>query len=144
MTASLLAPTSHPHAAIAELHDYLAEVATAVGVGMESCTVDQDTPVSAYIALDEQLPAHPGRDVALLWDETHGWSAAIETHCGEDLILVSHLGGPTVTPPAAQVARFVTTLRHTCPRTSEAVPPTIRLAGTLSDLDTVLRTRDRS
>ncbi|MGV9301451.1 DUF6292 family protein, partial [Amycolatopsis sp. NPDC003676] len=31
----------------------------------------------AYVALDGHLPAYPGRDVALLWDEIHGWAAAV-------------------------------------------------------------------
>ncbi|WP_409490367.1 DUF6292 family protein [Amycolatopsis sp. cmx-11-12] len=102
---------------------YLAEVTAALGVGLESCTVDHDSPVSAYVALDERLPRHPGRDVALLWDEVHGWAAAIETHSGEDLIVLRYLGGETATPPPARVARFVTALRENDDRAGQLTPP---------------------
>ncbi|MEV6628895.1 DUF6292 family protein, partial [Amycolatopsis sp. NPDC051114] len=110
MTASLHIPAGHP--ALTALWTYLADVTTALGIGPESCTVDHDTPVSAYVALDEHLPGYPGRDVALLWDEVRGWAAAVETHSGEDLIVVRYLGGPTITPAPGKIARFVTALRE--------------------------------
>lgn len=139
MTASLHTPTGHPHPAIAALRDYLADVTTALGIGLESCTVDHDIPVSAYIALDDRLPGYPDRDVALLWDEVHGWSAAIETHSTEDLIVIRYLGGTTITPPPAHVARFIAALRENDHHTGRLDPPTIRAAGGLIRLDTVLR-----
>jgi hypothetical protein len=139
VTASLHTPTGHPHPAIAALRDYLADVTTALGIGLESCTVDLDIPVSAYIALDDHLPGYPGRDLALLWDEVHGWSAAIETHSAEDLIVIRYLGGTTITPPPAQVARFVAALRENDHHTGRLDPPAIRAADGLTDLDTVLR-----
>lgn len=89
------------------LRAYLATVAGALGIGMESCALDIDTPVSAYLAVDHKVPAFPDRDVAVLWDEERGWSVAMETHSGEDLILLAELGGDTVAPPAEVVARFV-------------------------------------
>ncbi|QWF82632.1 DUF6292 family protein [Amycolatopsis sp. CA-230715] len=92
------------------LRGYVSEVATAIGSGGEACTFDFDAPVSAYVALDWRLPAHPGRDVALLWDEAHGWSAAIETHSGEDLIVIAYRGGRPVADPRA-VVRFVADVR---------------------------------
>ncbi|MFL6127032.1 DUF6292 family protein [Actinophytocola sp.] len=141
MTASLHYSTGHPHPAIAALHAYLAEVTNALAIGLESCTVDHDTPVSAYIALDERLPAYPDRDVALLWDEVHGWSAAIETHSGEDLIVIRYLGGTTIAPPPTQITRFLAALRDDDHRVGRLDPPTIRTAGTLADLDTLLRAR---
>lgn len=36
-----------------------------------------EPPANAYVALDERLPGFPDHDVALLWDERSGWSAAI-------------------------------------------------------------------
>ncbi|MEC3982766.1 DUF6292 family protein [Amycolatopsis sp. H20-H5] len=69
-------------------------------IGLESCTIDHGTPVSAYDALEHRHPDYPDRDLALLWDERHGWAAAIETHCGEDLIVLRYLAGDTITPPA--------------------------------------------
>ncbi|EMD28296.1 hypothetical protein C791_1295 [Amycolatopsis azurea DSM 43854] len=103
--------------------EYLAEVTSALGVGLESCTVDHDSPVSAYVALDGEFPAHPGRDTALLWNELHGWAAAVETHSGEDLIIVRYLGGNTIAPPAAQVARFVNALRENGDPDARHTPP---------------------
>ncbi|MDT7803485.1 MAG: hypothetical protein QOI78_6918 [Actinomycetota bacterium] len=139
MTASLHIPTGHP--ALTALWGYLAEVTTALGIGTESCVVDHDTPVSAYIALDEHLPGYPGRDVALLWDEAHGWAAAIETHSGEDLIVVRYLGGPTITPAPEQVARFVTALREDDHRVGRLDPPALRTATGLTELGAALRDR---
>lgn len=121
------------------LWSYLADVTGALGIGLESCTVDHDAPVSAYIALDGQLPAFPGRDVALLWDELHGWAAAVETHSGEDLIVIRYLGGPSVAPPASRVAEFAAAVRDADHRIGCLAPPRIRDLGSPADLDAVLR-----
>lgn len=140
MTTPLHLARGH-HPAVTALQDYLAEVTRTLGIGLESCTVDHDTPVSAYIALDTRLPGYPDRDVALLWDEVHGWSAAIETHSGEDLIVLRYLGGTTVTPPPARIARFLTALREDDHRTGQLDPPSLRAAEGLDDLESVLRDR---
>jgi hypothetical protein len=141
VTASLPIPTGHSHPALAALWSYLADVTTVLGVGLESCTIDHDSPVSAYVALDEHLPGYPGRDVALLWDEVHGWAAAIETHSGEDLIAIRYLGGRTVVPPAARLAQFVKALREDDHGIGRLDPPSIRTAAGLAELDGVLRER---
>ncbi|SFH30058.1 DUF6292 family protein [Amycolatopsis regifaucium] len=137
-------PVRHPHPALDAVWGYLAEVTGALGVGLESCTVDHDVPVSAYVALDERLPGHPDRDVALLWDEIHGWAAAIETHSGEDLIVLRYLGGKTVVPPPAQVSKFVKALREDDHRLGQLTPPSLRTASGLADLRAVLGRRTRS
>ncbi|MEA5365244.1 DUF6292 family protein [Amycolatopsis sp., V23-08] len=80
MTAALPIP------ALTALREYLAGVTHALGIGLESCTVDHDSLVSVYVALEERLPGHPGCDTALLWNEEHGWAAAIETGSGKDLV----------------------------------------------------------
>jgi hypothetical protein len=36
----------------------------ALGIGPECCTVDHDSPVSAYVAFDERRPGCPGRFTA--------------------------------------------------------------------------------
>ncbi|OLR93848.1 DUF6292 family protein [Actinokineospora bangkokensis] len=100
-------PTVHPRTAFI---DYLAEVTDALGIGLESCTLDHDTPVSAYIALDDRLPDYPDHDVALLWDEERGWSAAVEPRPGDPPVVISHLGGNT-TPPPDEVVAFLAGLR---------------------------------
>jgi hypothetical protein len=94
------------------LRHYVSEVARALGVGPESTTVDPATPASAYLALDGRVPGYPGRDLALLWDERHGWSAAVETHSGEDLVIVSYVDPKHgLVPSPRLLARFVTALR---------------------------------
>jgi hypothetical protein len=111
------------------LRGYLAATADCLGVGLESCTIDVDLPTSAYLAVNRRLPEFPDRDLALLWDEVHGWAAAIETHSGEDLIVVSYLDATTVTPPPRRVARF---LRELCAGRSgpgRPDPPRLRVVG---------------
>lgn len=94
------------------LRAYVTAVARALGVGEESTTVDTTAPASAYLALDGTLPAHPDRELALLWDERHGWSAAVETASGEDLVVIRHLDPAHGALPAPRVvARFVEALR---------------------------------
>ena len=110
------------------LLNYLDDVACSLGIGLESCTIDLDPPVSAYMALDHRLPSFPARDLALLWDEVRGWSAAVETHSGEDLIVVSYLDSDVAAPPAEQVTRFVRELRRGGSRPSTTDPPAIRTA----------------
>ncbi|MGW5051580.1 DUF6292 family protein [Actinokineospora sp. NPDC004072] len=99
-------PTITAEAVEEGLRGYLAEVGGLLGIGLESCAVDLGPPLAAYLALDQRLPGHPDRDTALLWDERRGWSAAVETHSGEDLIVVACLGDDPLPPPAA-VARFL-------------------------------------
>lgn len=108
-----------------EISAYVAEVSSAAGVGPESCTLDLDRPMSAYIALDGRLAAYPGRDTALVWDERHGWSFTVETHSGEDLLVVAYLGGERVPPPGA-VREFLRTVRA---RTRHSEPPTPPIFG---------------
>ncbi|MFC3455454.1 DUF6292 family protein [Amycolatopsis speibonae] len=142
MIATLAPPARYP--VPAALWDYLAEVTDALGIGLESCTVDHDNPVSAYVALDGRLPGHPDRDVALLWDEVHGWAIAVETHSGEDLIVVCYLGGKTIAPTAARVARFVQALRKSDRCVGQLTPPSLRIATDRADLERLLDRRTRA
>ncbi len=53
----------------------------------------------------------PGREVALLWEETCGWALAVETRSGgEDLIVLGYLGEHAVPTPPDAVADFAATL----------------------------------
>jgi hypothetical protein len=139
VTASLELPTGYQHPAVPALLGYLRDVTAELGIGLESCTLDHDTPVSAYVALDTRLPHYPGRDVALLWDEERGWAAAVETHSGEDLIVLRYLGGPTVVPSPRRVARFVTALHEDDHTIGQPVPVTLRPAGDDAELAALLR-----
>ena len=121
----LLTGIDRDHGLRGGLTGYLAAVSTAVGVGEESCTVDLDNPASAYIALDGRLRRHPDRDMALLWDERHGWAFAMETHSGEDLLVLAYLGGDLV-PVPARVGRFVAAMRTAGGTPGTPVPPDLR------------------
>jgi hypothetical protein len=111
------------------LRGYLDAVARKLGVGLESCTLDKDLPTSAYLAVDRRLPEFPDRDLAMLWDEVHGWAVAIETHSGEDLIVVSYLDTDTVTPPPGLVARFLHEVTDGRSRLGRPEPAVQRVAG---------------
>lgn len=138
MTASIELPTGYQHPAVPALLGYLRDVTAELGIGLESCTIDHDSPVSAYVALDTRLPHYPGRDLALLWDEERGWAAAIETHSGEDLIVLRYLGGATVAPSPRRVARFVTALHEDDHTVGRPDPAELRSAGDDRELAALL------
>jgi hypothetical protein len=135
---SIVSVQLDPNSTLARgLRGYVTAVGGALGVGWESCSLGLDRPLSGYIALDWRLPDHPDRDLALVWDERQGWSAAVETHSGEDLIVLRYLGGPVVPEPRA-VARFVADLRAGYPA-GHADPPGAHDGGNpLADLNRYL------
>jgi hypothetical protein len=92
------------------LRRYVGAVSAELGVGLESCAIDALTPAAAYVALDHRLDRFPDRDFALLWDERHGWSAAVEDTRGGDLIVLSYLGGELL-PDPAELPAFVAAVR---------------------------------
>ncbi|QRP50066.1 DUF6292 family protein [Amycolatopsis sp. FDAARGOS 1241] len=141
MTASIDIPTGH-HPAAPALTAYLRAVTAELGIGLESCTLDHASPLSAYLALDERHPAYPDRDFALLWDEERGWAAAVETHSGEDLIVVRYLGG-TVAPAPEDVARFVEAVLADDHTRGTPGPVRLRAAGVADELVALLGGRTR-
>jgi hypothetical protein len=88
------------------LHQYITRTAAAVGAGPEAAWSEWADAPSAYIALGDRLPDHPDRDAALIWAAERGWAVAVETGCGEDLLITASLGGD-VLPPPETVAAFV-------------------------------------
>lgn len=108
------------------LRDYVGVVARAVGVGLESCTLDTGTPAAAYIALDWRLSRFPEHDLALVWDEVHGWAAAIEDAGGPAVL--TYLGGD-VLPEARAVVRFLAAVRAGDPDAGTLEAPVLREAG---------------
>ena len=80
---------------------YVHLVSGAVGLRGACSYVQSDDPLSAYVALDGRLRGFPDHDVALLWEENRGWSAALETHSGADLLTVAHLDRGALPLPAA-------------------------------------------
>lgn len=86
------------------LQRYVRLVSQAMGLRGECSYFPAGEIASAYIALDGRFSRCPDRDVALLWDENQGWSAAIETHSEEDLLVVAHLGQDLLPLPKAVAA----------------------------------------
>lgn len=84
---------------------YTAQIATAVGAGAEAAWCEWADAPCAYIALDHKPPTYPDRDTALIWTAERGWEVALETGCGEDLLVTASLGGDVLATPAA-VADF--------------------------------------
>lgn len=116
------------------LHDYVRRVSAALGLSGEQVCIDYEPPATAYLALDVRLPHWPDRDVALLWDQHYGWSLAVETHSGEDLLVHAHCDAGLV-PPAAEVAAWTATVlagpeRVPRARTGGAVRRLSHAAGT--------------
>jgi hypothetical protein len=137
VTDSLDAAVDAGYAFARGLSYYLAATAAELGIGLESSTIDPGSPASAYLALDGELARFPGRELALLWDERYGWAATVETHSGEDLIVLTYLGGDLLPAPAA-VARFVAAVRagdHSVGRPDLPPAPT---PEALADLSTRL------
>jgi hypothetical protein len=119
------------------LRGYIAKVTSELGVGLESCAIDAAPPASAYVALDVRAARFPDRELALLWDERHGWSAAVETYSGEDLVVLTYRGGDLV-PGPADVAAFVAAVLAGDQSVGQPDPP-----PPVSDPDAVaLRLRD--
>ncbi|MEV6910170.1 DUF6292 family protein [Amycolatopsis sp. NPDC051071] len=117
------------------LNAYLEDVASALGIRMDSCTADLTGPVTASLRLDWRLPGFPERDVDLQWHEEHGWSAAVVTRSGDDHhVVVGYLGGRSVAPQPRRVARFAETLRAGDHQDCWPGPPTLRTAGGSSAL----------
>ncbi|MBP2326827.1 hypothetical protein JOF56_007212 [Kibdelosporangium banguiense] len=118
------------------LRYYLRVVADEIGLTGESSYVQLEPPVHAYMAVEGRLKSFPARDVALLWDEEHGWAAGVETHSGEDLMVLTYLG-KDVLPPPRTVARFARALTgDRLPGQTE--PPAFRDHTDPDDLETRL------
>lgn len=92
-------------AAVRGLSGYVQRVAAALGLSGHGFFVQMEAPANAYLALDTRTPLFPTRDAALVWDEVHGWAAVIESHSGEDLVILSYLG-TDVLPAPEVVAEF--------------------------------------
>ncbi|HEY3749206.1 MAG TPA: DUF6292 family protein [Pseudonocardiaceae bacterium] len=88
------------------LRRYVAEVAAELGVGLESCVIDAGSPASAYLALDFSMTRYPDHELALLWDERYGWSAAVETSTADDLVVLARQSGDP-RPSPSEVEWFV-------------------------------------
>lgn len=99
-----------PTPAESDLRAYVGAVAAGLGVTPGGVTSEVCEVSNAYLALERRLPDFPGRDVAVTWDEHRGWAVAIETNCGEDLIVLAFMGEDAVPEPPAVVGFVRATL----------------------------------
>lgn len=106
------------------LQRYVRLVTWAVGLHGECSYVQVDEVAHAYVALDGSLPSFPDHDVALLWDEAHGWSAAVEQRSGGDPQVVARLAGNVLPAPEAVAAWVRRLFRHDDTVESIEHPPT--------------------
>ncbi|WP_408640371.1 DUF6292 family protein [Saccharomonospora xinjiangensis] len=119
------------------LRNYVRNVVETLGYSGDSSFV-QSEPLSLYLAVDGHFPEFPHRDVALLWDEERGWAGALETGCGEDLIVVSYLGDDPLPKPEAVAAFAAALLRGDSP--GKAEPPLFPAAEVRRGLRWMART----
>jgi hypothetical protein len=117
-----------------ELRDYSAAVATAVGSGLEACAFDLDIPASVYVAIDWRLDRFPDRDLALLWDERHGWAVVLEAPGRDDLAVLAYLGAPEIIPDPRDVVKCLAALRAGDHIFGRPDPPWFRKAGNHGEL----------
>ncbi|WNV87830.1 DUF6292 family protein [Umezawaea sp. Da 62-37] len=89
----------------AGLRRYVNLVTGALGLTGECSYVEVERPAGAYLALDGGLARFPDRDLALLWNEEHGWSMAVETDSAEDPLVLAHMGGDPL-PSPGEVAEW--------------------------------------
>jgi hypothetical protein len=116
------------------LRSYVHRVATGLGLGAAATYCEMAEQPSAYIALDDRVAGRPDQDSALIWDLDHGWALAVETHSGEDLLVVAYHGLPLLPPPPDVIAFTEAALIR--PPTTPGPPParpraTDQLAGEL-------------
>ena len=92
-------------AAARGLRRYVTLVSEALGLTGPGWTVQLETPLSAYVAVDLRHPDFPDWDTALLWHERRGWALAVEPRATGDLRVVAYLGGDPL-PAPGEVASF--------------------------------------
>lgn len=89
------------------LRQYLRLVAAELNCPGDAFAVQLESPLSAYIPLEDRVPMFPELDMALLWDERTGWYAVVETPEPNELIVLSYLDGGDVLPEPEVVGDYV-------------------------------------
>ncbi|PSL55737.1 hypothetical protein B0I31_10428 [Saccharothrix carnea] len=119
------------------LRRYLRAVAVELGLAGQCWRADPGPPVTAYLAVDGNLPTFPDRDLALLWDEEYGWAAAVRTAPTDSPVVLTYCGGD-VLPAPPSVADYVAALRRG-DHPGDPRPIRLRAYGTPDDLTDRLR-----
>lgn len=119
-------------AAAQGLPRYVQRVAAELGLSGHGFFAQLEPPAHAYLALDTRVARFPNRDVALVWDEVHGWAVAVESRSGEDLVVLSYLGDDVLPDPDVVAARTRRILAGT--DQARTTPPALREASDHDDL----------
>lgn len=118
-------------AAARGLREYVRLVAVALGLRGQSWLVQLEPPANVYLALDDRLPLFPTWDLALIWDEEHGWSLGVESNPGEKLLVLGYLGEDVLPTPEAVAVAVRRSFVGTPPQNR---PPAFRATGDNDDL----------
>lgn len=113
------------------LREYVRLVAFELGLRGQSWLVQLESPANVYIALDDRHRLFPTRDLALSWDEEHGWSLGVESNPDEKVHVLGYLGDDVLPAPEA-VARAVRRSFDGAPLQNQ--PPAYRAAADPDDL----------
>ncbi len=81
------------------LRRYVRLVAAELVPAAEHTVVHWVHPVHAYLALPGRLRWFPSRDVALTWDERHGWAMILVASSYDSLAVLRYLGLDVLPPP---------------------------------------------
>jgi anti-anti-sigma factor len=87
-----------------DLRSYVYRIAAGLGLGPESAWYEVADQSTAYLALSDRLADAPGQDVALIWDDTHGWAIGTESGAGAELRVRARYGDDPLPAPEDVVA----------------------------------------
>lgn len=79
---------------------YVESVAAEVGSAAEHCYCSAEKREAYVVVSTRDEKIYPGREVALIWNGDTGWGVAVETHSGEDMLLLGSVSGTPVPTPA--------------------------------------------
>jgi hypothetical protein len=99
-----MAPHEQTDPAGRGLRSYVHRIAAGLGLGPESVWCELADQSAAYLALTDRLADAPGQDVALIWDDTHGWAVGTEPRAGADLLVRAWYGDDPLPAPEDVVA----------------------------------------
>lgn len=89
-----------PEFLIRGMERYVADIASALGLGPESFSINANPVVSVHMLLNSRLSRRPGDALLLRWDERTGWSVAAGLPSGRNATVIAYLGGDLLPYPA--------------------------------------------
>lgn len=103
------------HREAAALRDYVETVAELLRVEPAASWSEPGDPSTAYIALSQQDPRHPGRLLMAAWSSDAGWCVALEPDRGEPPEVLAAWPAPRRPAPAVVARRIHEALRSPDP-----------------------------